>query len=183
LALEVPAARWPTENHRGNSRPDPAPGTRESGLWDNDTKNTGSGEFQIQYYATNNVFKNNILYASPQGLFFNSFTSSESNPVDSDYNLFYSSVGPLSGQWLWNGATFTGFLSYQSGTGKDAHSLFADPSYINLLSTPPTLDIPLISPAVNAGINLGSSVVGTLDYAGNPRTNVIGQIDIGAYEQ
>jgi hypothetical protein len=74
-------------------------------------------------------------------------------------------------------------LSYQSGTGKDAHSLFADPSYINLLSTPPTLDIPLISPAVNAGINLGSSVVGTLDYAGNPRTNVIGQIDIGAYEQ
>ena len=30
LALEVPAARWPTENHRGNSRPDPAPGSRES---------------------------------------------------------------------------------------------------------------------------------------------------------
>ena len=32
LALEVPAARWPTENQRGNSRPDPAPGTRKSGL-------------------------------------------------------------------------------------------------------------------------------------------------------
>ena len=32
LALEVPAARWPTENHRRNSRPDPAPGTRKSGL-------------------------------------------------------------------------------------------------------------------------------------------------------
>jgi hypothetical protein len=32
LALEVPAARWPTENQGGNSRSDPAPGTRKSGL-------------------------------------------------------------------------------------------------------------------------------------------------------
>ena len=32
LALEVPAARWPTEKQGGNSRPDPAPGTRKSGL-------------------------------------------------------------------------------------------------------------------------------------------------------
>ena len=30
-------------------------------LFHNDTKNTRNGEFQIQYYATNNVFKNNIV--------------------------------------------------------------------------------------------------------------------------
>src|SRR5438876_618335 len=152
-------------------------------LWDNDTKNTGSGEFQIQYYATNNVFKNNILYASSQGLFLNSYTNSESNPVDSDYNLFYSSVGPLSGQWIWNGATYAGFSSYQSATGKDAHSHFADPQYFDLSSTPPKLDVQSTSPAVNAGINLGSSLVGTVDYAGKQRVNVNGQINIGAYEQ
>src|SRR5207253_504005 len=51
-------------------------------LFQNDTKNTGSGEFQIQYYATNNVFKNNIVYASSQGLFINNWTSSEPNPAD-----------------------------------------------------------------------------------------------------
>ena len=152
-------------------------------LWDNDTKNTGSGEFQIQYYATNNVFKNNILYASSQGLFLNSFTNSESNPVDSDYNFFYSSVGFSSGQWVWNGTTDTGFSSYQSTTGEDGHSQFADPQYINLSSAPPNLNVQSTSPAVNAGINLGSSLVGTADYAGNPRVNVNGQINIGAYEQ
>lgn len=152
-------------------------------LWDNDTKNTGSGEFQIQYYATNNVFKNNILYASSQGLFLNSYTNSESNPVDSDYNLFYSSVGPLSGQWIWNGATYAGFSSYQSATGKGAHSHFADPQYFDLSSTPPKLDVQSTSPAVNTGMNLGSSLVGTVDYAGKLRVNVNGQINIGAYEQ
>jgi len=36
---------------------------------------------------------------------------------------------------------------------------------------------------VNAGINLGSSLVGTVDYAGKQRVNVNGQINIGAYEQ
>jgi len=35
-------------------------------LYKNDGKNTGSGEFQIQYHATNNVFKNNIVYAGAQ---------------------------------------------------------------------------------------------------------------------
>jgi hypothetical protein len=152
-------------------------------LWDNDTKNTGSGEFQIQYYATNNVFKNNILYASAQGLFINSFTNSESNPVDSDYNLYYSPMGSGAGQWVWNGTTYAGFSSYQSATGKDGHSHFADPIYVNFLTAPPNLDVQLTSPAVNAGINLGSSVVGTVDYAGNPRANANGQINIGAYEQ
>ena len=45
-------------------------------LYDNDMKQTGSGEFQVQYYATNNVFKDNIVYASAsQDLFFNNYTT------------------------------------------------------------------------------------------------------------
>lgn len=149
-------------------------------LFQNDIKNTGSGEFQIQYYATNNVFKNNIVFASSQGLFLNNYTSSEPDPADMDYNLYYSSFSASMVHFLWNGTNFTGFTSYQSGTGKDGHSQYADPQLLSL--TTPDLQIQPTSPAVNAGVNLGPVVVGTLDFAGNPRVQG-SNIDIGAYER
>ncbi len=148
-------------------------------LFDDDTKNTGSGEFQVQWYATNNVFKNNIVYATAQGLLVNNYTKSESNPVDIDYNLYYSSAGSNS-QWIWEMKTYSGFSSYQSGTGKDAHSYFVDPQFLS--TSTPDLHVQPTSTAVNNGINLGASVDGTVDYAGNPRVQG-SNIDIGAYEQ
>ena len=149
-------------------------------LFQNDSKNTGSGEFQIQYYATNNVFKNNIVYASSQGLFINNYTNSEPDPADVDYNLYYSLLNSSMAVFLWNGTNHTGFSSYQSATGKDSHSQYVDPQFLSL--TTPDLQIQLTSPAVNAGINLGTGVVGALDFAGNPRLRGT-SIDIGAYEQ
>jgi hypothetical protein len=149
-------------------------------LFHNDTKNTGSGEFQIQYYATNNVFKNNIVYATSQGLFINSYTSSEPDPADVDYNLYYSSVNSSVADFVWNGTNHTGFSSYQSATGKDSHSRYADPLFLSL--TAPDLHVQPTSPAVNSGIDLGSAVVGTLDFAAQPRLQGT-TIDIGAYEQ
>ena len=149
-------------------------------LFQNDTKNTGSGEFQIQYYATNNVFKNNIVYASSQGLFINNYTNSEPDPADVDYNLYYSLLNSSTAVFLWNGTNHTGFSSYQSATGKDSHSQYVDPQFLSL--TTPALQIQLTSPAVNAGINLGTGVVGALDFAGNPRLRGT-SIDIGAYQQ
>jgi hypothetical protein len=149
-------------------------------LYANDVKQTGSGEFQVQYYATNNVFKDNIVYAgASQDLFFNNYTSSESNPVDVDYNIYYS-TDAANAQWIWNGKTYTGFAKYQSGAGKDAHSSFANPQFLSL--TTPNLDVGSGSPAINTGVVLGSSVNGTVDFAGNPRI-VNGQINIGAYQQ
>ncbi len=148
-------------------------------LFQNDTKNTGSGEFQIQYYATNNVFKNNIVYASSQGLFINNYTNSEPDPVDVDYNLYYSLLNSSMAVFLWNGTNHTGFSSYQSATGKDSHSQYVDPQFLSL--TTPDLQIQPTSPAINAGINLGTGVVGALDFAGNPRLRGT-SIDIGAYE-
>jgi hypothetical protein len=149
-------------------------------LFQNDTKKTGSGEFQIQYYATNNIFKNNIVYASSQGLFINNYTKSEPDPADVDYNLYYSSLSSSTANFLWNGTNYVAFSSYQSATGKDSHSQYADPQFLSL--TVPNLQIQPTSPAVNAGINLGLAVVGALDFAGNPR--LIGtNIDIGAYEE
>jgi hypothetical protein len=149
-------------------------------LFKDDTKNTGSGEFQIQWHATNNVFKNNIVYATTQNLFLNGYANSTSNPADLDYNLYFGTGGSSSGQWVWNGTTYTGYSSYQTSSGKDAHSPFSDPLFVNLST--PDLHVAPNSPAVNAGINLGLTVVGPVDYAGNARVQGT-NIDIGAYEQ
>jgi len=149
-------------------------------LYANDVKQTGSGEFQVQYYATNNVFKDNIVYAgASQDLFFNNYTNSVSNPVDVDYNLYYS-TDASNAQWIWNGKTYTTFTKYVSGARKDSHSAFANPQFLSLST--PNLDISSGSPAINTGVVLGSSVNGTVDFAGNPRT-VNGLINIGAYQQ
>jgi hypothetical protein len=149
-------------------------------LFKNDSKNTTSGEFQIQWHATNNIFKNNIVYATPQNIFLNGYANSTSNPADIDYNVYFSTAGASSSQWVWNGTTYTGYSSYQSSTGKDPHSPFADPKFLNL--TQPDLRVAASSPAVNSGINLGLTIVGPLDYAGNARVQGP-NIDIGAYEQ
>ncbi len=62
-------------------------------LYGNDTQQTGSGEFQIQFNATNNVFENNILYAGVQNLLVNDFTTSTPEPAVLDYNLYYAAAG------------------------------------------------------------------------------------------
>jgi hypothetical protein len=147
-------------------------------LYKNDGKNTGSGEFQIQFHATNNIFKNNIVYAGSQALLVNSYTANTSNPADVDYNLYYSPSSATNATFVWVGKTCTGFTTYQTKTGKDPDSNYLDPLFV----TTPDLHVQATSRAVNAGINLGSSVVGTQDYAGNARVQG-SNIDIGAYEQ
>jgi Right handed beta helix region len=149
-------------------------------LYKNDAQGTGSGEFQIQFHATNNVFKNNVVYATSQGLLVNSYTSSTSNPADMDYNLYYSPLAAGSATFVWIGKTYSGLTAYQSKTGKDPLSNYLDPLFVN--GTTPDLHVQAGSRAVNAGINLGSSVEGTLDFAGNARIQG-SNIDIGAYEQ
>jgi hypothetical protein len=149
-------------------------------LFGNDTKNTGSGEFQVQYHATGNIFENNIVYATSQGLFVNNYTNSEPNPVTVDYNIYFSSVGATSANFVWNGTNYTGFATYQSGANVDSHSQYSDPLFVST-ATAPNLQLQSTSPAINAGTNLGPTVVGTLDYAGNPRVSGTA-IDIGAYE-
>ena len=149
-------------------------------LFRNDAKSTGSGEFQIQFHATNNILDNNIVNATSQALFVHNFTNSSPNPATLDYNLYFSAAGASAGIWIWNGTKYTGFAAYRSATGQDAHSRFANPLFVS--TSVPNLRVQASSPAVNAGINLGAAVVGTLDFAGNPRVQGA-NIDIGAYEQ
>jgi hypothetical protein len=153
-------------------------------LWDDGTyKSQGLGELQIQYYATNNTIENNIAYATPNGYLLYDFTTSEPLPAVLNYNLYYSTVGAAYSNWKWQAKSITGFSTYQSQSAQDAQSLFADPQFVNNVTSPYNLDVLSASPAVNAGTNLGPDIVGLVDFNGNPRTNAAGQINLGAYEQ
>ena len=155
-------------------------------LWHDGTYgSSGLGEFQVQYFATNNSVYNNIFdgYTLTSKYLVYDFTSSEPSPAVLDYDDYYNNSGAASSLWDWQGKSLTGYSTYLSASGQDAHSPFADPQFVNQSSTPPNLDILSTSPAVNAGTNLGVNTVGVLDYAGNPRVNGSGQTNIGAYEQ
>ena len=142
------------------------------------------------------MFENNLVYATSQGLFINNFTNSEANPVNVDYNLYFSPVSSSAAEFVWNDTSSNGFSSYQSATGEDSHSQYADPKLLSL--TTPNLQVGTGSPAINAGSSLSSLIcstttgetgdywgcplVGTLDFLGNPREPG-SNIDIGAYEK
>ena len=144
----------------------------------NSLSNIGN-DFQIQYYATNNIFENNIVYANNSGYgFLYSYTTTEPVPAVMDYNLYFSPLGQAANTWVWNNVNYTGFAAYQTGIGQEAHSIFADPLFASI----PLLNLqPLAgSPAFNAGINLGLSVIGPCNFAGVPR-QAGAPVNIGAY--
>jgi hypothetical protein len=149
-------------------------------LFNNDTKKTGSGEFQIQWHATNNLFENNIVYAGPQGLMVNNFTTSEPHPAKLNYNLYYLPAGATKALFIWNHKHYNGYAAYLAGSGQDAHSNFANPLFAN--GDGPDLDVQSGSPAIGAGIVLPPDVIGTVDIAGNPRV-ANNLLTIGAWEQ
>jgi hypothetical protein len=167
-------------------------------LYNNNTQSQ-AGEFQIQFHsgqAQGNIFENNIVYAGTQNVWINSFvkptTTYPAPPATLNWNLYYSAAGYVKGTSIvWAGvSSYKTFAAYQSASGEDAHSLNANPLFVNVGATPPDFDIAAGSPAVNAGstslpcsvgwCNSGS-IYGSTDFIGNPRTNG-SNIDIGAYE-
>ena len=164
-------------------------------LYNNNTKNQGA-EFQIQHNAppsNGNIFENNIVYAGTQNVWIYSYVSGST--ATTNWNDYYSTAGYVQGTSIdWGGKyNYKTYAAYQSGSGEDANSPNANPLYDNINSTPPNLDVATGSPAINAGstsltCSVGycgnsTSIYGTTDYAGNPRINGSGEINIGAYEQ
>ena len=166
-------------------------------LYDNDTKNTGSGEFQIQYRATGIVFENNIVDTGAQGLFIHGYVAGSG--VTANDNDYYTTSKTTTFEL--NNKIYATFAAYQAATQQDLNSVFAKPGYLTLPTctstkelTPPTpiiacspapnFDLAASSPALNTGnAGLGSADFGTVDFNGNPRVNARGEINMGAYEQ
>jgi len=149
-------------------------------LYDNDTQQTGTGEFQIQWYAAGNIFDNNIVYANAQCLFDRMTpTSVQPLPARLNNNLYYCRLGSSSAQFVWQTKSIAGFSAWQARSGQDALSLFADPLFVS--TSTPNLDVMATSPAVGAGADLGT-VLGAVDVAGNPRIGAQNEVTIGAYQ-
>lgn len=148
-------------------------------LFENDTTQSGSGEFQVQYHASNNLFANNILYANSQGLLINSFVSSSTVPVTLESDLFDTTEGASAANWVWNNKSTTTLASFQQASHSETNGVLADPLFVS--DTTPDLQLGSGSPAIGTGINLGETIEGVYDYAGSVRT-VNGLIDRGAYQ-
>ena len=130
-----------------------------------------NGAHTYNFFVLNNIFAGSVNAA----VWISSFNDWGSGSVVVDYNLEYSTTGPLA---YFQGTTYTfaQLAAYQSASGQEAHSIVAPPGFVNeaggdyhLLST---------SPAVDAGI----AHVATDDYDGIARPQGAGY-DIGAYER
>ncbi len=165
-------------------------------LYDNDTQETGSGEFQIQYRATGILFENNVVYAGKQGLFVYGYVAGSG--VQLNNNDYYTTSSTTTFEL--NAKSYSTFAAYQAATSQDKNSLFANPDYDTVPTctskagkaapTPITtctasnFDIPTSSPAEGRGnVTLGSGDFGTVDFNGNARVGANGLINIGAFEQ
>ena len=167
-------------------------------LYNNNVKNQGA-EFQIQYHSgsqSGNIFENNIVYAGTQNVWIYSFvkptTSYPAPPATLNWNLYYSTAGYVQSTSIdWAGKyNYKTYAAYQAGAGEDENSPNANPLFDSVGTN---FDLQSGSPAINAGstsltcsvgyCGSGTSIYGSTDYAGNPRINSSGQINIGAYEK
>ncbi len=145
-------------------------------LYNNNTDNLGWGsEILMQYYCHNNTFKNNIIYAAAGKPLLLNETQTGSNNVF-DNNLYYGASGNY---WNWRGSTYSSFSAYQSGSGQESHSLFADPLYEGADNG--NLRIKDGSPAIDEGDNLSPDIIGAQDIDGKDRI-INDNVDIGAFE-
>lgn len=150
-------------------------------LYENDTSSTGSGEFQMQWNMSDNVFANNIVYAGPHCLI--SATKTEVNksqpPALIDHNLYYCAGGTEASTWADVSGTITGFNDYVQSTGNDQHSRFLDPHFVDAAAH--NFHLQSSSPALAAG-TIVELPVGELDLDGSPRVSS-GKTNLGCYQK
>jgi hypothetical protein len=151
-------------------------------LYRNDTWKTGQGEFLMQFYMRNNVFKNNIVYVGEHGR----ALASKSGRIDAstptvtlDHNVYYFSSGSKATKWTYDQKDFSTFEEYVAVTGNDKDSRFADPRFVDPAAS--NFHLQPDSPARSDGDDLGSRMVGDQDIDGRPRVREK-KIDIGCYE-
>ena len=148
-------------------------------LYENDTSQTGSGEFQMQWNMADDIFANNIVYAGPHCLIAvnKSQVDKDRPPVNIDHNLYYCTSGSKASLWEESSAHVAGFDNYVQSTGNDTHSRFLDPHFVD---PPKDFHLRSDSPAIAAGTTDGVKA-GELDLEGSPRVKS-GKIDLGCYQ-
>lgn len=151
-------------------------------LFENDTSKSGSGEFQIQFHASANVFANNIVYANSQGLVVNSFVAANTAPAALDFNLYDASNGTTHVNWTWKNHGYTTLAAFRSASGGEANGMVIDPQFVS--TAPATIDLHLGtgSPGIDSGGDEGLAARGEDDFDGAPRIQGAG-IDRGAWER
>ncbi|HXP51789.1 MAG TPA: T9SS type A sorting domain-containing protein, partial [Bacteroidia bacterium] len=150
-------------------------------FFNNDTLNTGNGEVSLSY-SENCSFFNNIFYGTNNTILSSGWNAGNSKNFQFDYNRYYSISGDsINASFAYGTFAYTGFASYKSGSGFDAHSIFANPSLTN--TSPSTLDIDLLpsSTCINTAMPTFPADTSERDYNGNNRI-IGGRIDIGAVE-
>jgi len=150
-------------------------------LYDNDTSGTGTGEFQMQWNMSDNIFANNIVYAGSRCLTSLSKSQADKNHLSAeiDHNLYYCASGAKASTWIGASGTVTGFDQYVESTGNDRHSRFLDPNFVDAASH--DFRLQSNSPALAVGIT-DELPVGELDLDGSPRMK-LGKIDLGCYQK
>ena len=146
-------------------------------FYDNATLNAGDGELLIEYTEGCSI-QNNIFYATNAARRL-LVTRLNSTGLTLDYNLYYHANGAATANSDFNGAVYSSFAGYKTGTGKDVNSTFANPQFVSLAT--PNLHISSNSAAQNGGNPTFVAAVGETDFDGEPRL-FDSRVDIGGDE-
>ena len=143
-------------------------------LYNNNIDHEGwGGEIVMQWHCSNNVVKNNAIYATAGQMLIDNPDTGGSNNVY-DYNVYYGAGAT----WLWKNVEYSTFAAYKAASGNDTHSLNTDPGFADA----PNLDLHIWtgSACVNAG-DPGLTYTGLQDIDGQARKTG-SNADIGADE-
>jgi hypothetical protein len=145
-------------------------------LYNNGTLSWGS-DIEVQFDTRDNVIKNNVLYGNGKGYFIhNGYTQNTNNLVD--YNMYFAISGVSAARFIWKDQSYSGLAAYQKSTGNDAHSIWANPLFVNEVTQ--DLHLQATSPAVDRGEN-AMALAGDMDVDGEARSQG-GSVEIGADE-